>query len=154
MANAIYELSFLDNTNNDPAAKMTVNAPQLTAGTVATIGTEVAAFRAAIAGISLATISAERFTQFHNNISSARPGSVAAQNENRWLVRDTDTAGNNYRHYIPCAKLSLLASGTEFLDIDTALSVGNVFRLAWELFVVSKAGNPVTVDSVQFVGHR
>jgi hypothetical protein len=154
MANAKYELSFLDNTATDKAAKSTINTPQLSAVTVLTIGASVAAYRAAVAGISLATISAERFEQFANSISSARPGSTAAQNENRWLVRATSTAGNHYRYYIPCAKLTLLASGTEFLDIDTALSEGNVFRLAFELLAVGKDGNPLTVDSVQFVGHR
>ena len=154
MANAKYELSFLDNTLTDPAAKMTVNTAQLSAATVATVGAEVAAFRAAIAGISLSTISAERFSQFSNSISSARPASTAAQNEKRWLVRYTDTAGNHYRAYVPGADESHLASGSEFLDINTALSVGNVFRIAFELFVVSKAGLPVTVDSVQWVGHR
>jgi hypothetical protein len=154
MALATYELSFLDNTDQDPAAKMTVYHDQLTAGTIAGFAAAASAFKTKMAAIILSTIASEKFVQYNNSLSTVRPVSTAAQNENRWLIRSVDTDGNRYRHFLPGADLSLLASGSEFLDITTILGPGNEFAAEWNTFVKSKAGNSSTISSMQFVGHR
>jgi len=77
-----------------------------------------------------------------------------AQRENKWLVRYHDTAGTKFTVEIPTADLSLLDTGTEFLDL--AGTEAAAFVTAFEA-VVKSPDDPtltVTVDSIQFVGRR
>lgn len=92
------------------------------------------------------------------NVALETPGSVNitdpnAQRENKWLVRYHDTAGARYTIEIPTAKLSLLDTGTEFLDLTGTEAAA--FVTAFEAGAVSPAdSSAVTVDSIQFVGRR
>lgn len=79
-----------------------------------------------------------------------------SQRENKWLVRyhdNTDSA--KFSVEIPTAKLSLLDTGTEFLNLADG-SVIAAFVAAFEAYVVSPDDptHSVTVDSIQFVGRR
>jgi hypothetical protein len=151
MALGFYTLSFLD-YDGEPSHFRTAWA-QLDALTVLTIGAEVALFRAAVAGISGGTIAREQFSQFDNDLSRVLPANPVYQRESKWLVRYHDTVTNKeQRTQIPCANLSLLSNHSEFLDITTALSPGQVFKTQFEADVLSEAGNSILVDSVQQVG--
>lgn len=78
-----------------------------------------------------------------------------AQRENKWLVRYHDTASTKFTVEIPTADLSLLDTGTEFLDL-TQTDVA-AFVTAFQDVVVSPDDPtlvPVVVDSIQFVGRR
>jgi len=78
-----------------------------------------------------------------------------AQRENKWLVRYHDTAGTRFTLEIPTAKLSLLDTGTEFLNLADG-GVIAAFVTAFEA-VVKSPDDPtftVAVDSIQFVSRR
>lgn len=77
-----------------------------------------------------------------------------AQRENKWLVRYHDTNSAKFTVEIPTADLSLLDTGTEFLDL--AGTEAAAFVTAFEDYVKSPddPGLSVTVDSIQFVGRR
>lgn len=148
---AKYGLTYMDYDRELSTTKF--NMAQLDAVTVLTIGARVAALRAAIAGISGATLKAERFAQFENELSNVPPTNQYYQRETKWLVKYQDNVTLDiYRTEIPCANLSLLANHSEFLDITTALSPGLLFKTEFEADVVSEEGNPITVLSVQAVG--
>jgi len=77
-----------------------------------------------------------------------------AQRENKWLVRYHDSAGTKFTVEIPTADLSLLDTGTEFLDLTGTEAAA--FVTAFE-GVVRSPDDPtltVLVDSIQFVGRR
>ena len=151
MATARYGITFMDYDRELSTFKL--NTAQLDAATVITIGATVAAFRAAVAGISGATFKSERFTQFDNQLSNVPPSNQYYQRETKYLVKYQDnTTLDIFRCEVPCANLSLLSNNSEFLDITTALSPGAVFKSEFENFVLSEEGNAVTVLSVQAVG--
>lgn len=86
--------------------------------------------------------------------SSVENTNPLAQRENKWLVRYHDTAGTKFTVEIPTADLSLLDTGTEFLDLTGTEAAA--FKTAFEA-VVRSPDDPtltVTVDSIQFVGRR
>jgi len=77
-----------------------------------------------------------------------------AQKENKWLVRyHGSTAFRKYVVSIGTADLTLLAGGSEFLDITTVASPGLAFKTAFEAVVrdPNDVAESVVVDSVQFV---
>lgn len=79
-----------------------------------------------------------------------------AQRENKWLVRYHDnTDGTKFSVEIPTAKLSLLDTGTEFLNLADG-GVIAAFVTAFQNYAVSPddPSHSVTVDSIQFVGRR
>lgn len=77
-----------------------------------------------------------------------------AQRENKWLVRYHDGHGKRFTLEIPTAKLVLLDTGTEFLDLT--VTVVATWVTAFETTAVSPddSGSSVVVDSIQFVGRR
>jgi hypothetical protein len=77
-----------------------------------------------------------------------------AQRENKWLVRYHDTASTKFSVEVPTADLSLLDTGTEFLDL--AGTEAAAFVTAFEAYAKSPDDPTLTVtlDSIQFVGRR
>lgn len=78
-----------------------------------------------------------------------------AQRENKWLVRYHDANGTKFTLEIPTADLSLLDTGTEFLNLADGGPIA-AFVTAFEA-VVKSPDDPslaVTLDSIQFVGRR
>ncbi len=79
-----------------------------------------------------------------------------AQRENKWLVRYHDTAGSKFTIELPTADLSLLDTGTEFLNLTDGGPIA-AYVAAFQAVVVSPDDPtlvPVVVDSIQFVGRR
>lgn len=77
-----------------------------------------------------------------------------AQREAKWLVRYTDGVASpptNHRMEIPCPDLQYLDTNNRgFADLtDPAVAS---FVSAFEAFILSPAGNAVTVDSIQHIG--
>lgn len=151
MATAKYGLTYLDYDKETSTTKW--NMAQLDPVSILTIGANLAILRAAVAGISGATLQSERFTQIDDTMSMVPPTNQYYQRETKWLVRYQDNVTMDvYRTEIPCANLSLLGGHSEFLDITTALSPGLVFKNAFEAQVVSEDGNPITVLDIQAIG--
>jgi len=77
-----------------------------------------------------------------------------SQRENKWMVRYHDTASTKFTVEIPTADLSLLDTGTEFLDL-TVTEVA-AFVTAFQAYAKSPDDPTlsVTIDSIQFVGRR
>lgn len=76
-----------------------------------------------------------------------------AQRENKWLVRAVDTVNaRNVQIEIPCADLSLLTGGQDFLDLGGTAAAALVAAI--EANVLSQDGNAVSVSSIQFVGRN
>lgn len=77
-----------------------------------------------------------------------------AQREIKWLVRYTDGVvdpSKTHRMEIPGADLTFLDPNNRgYADLDDADVAA--FVSAFEAFVLSPAGNAVTVDSIQFIG--
>jgi hypothetical protein len=77
-----------------------------------------------------------------------------AQRENKWLVRYHDADSTKFTVEVPTAKLSLLDTGTEFLDLTGTAAAA--YKTAFEA-VVKSPDDPtlaVVIDSIQFVGRR
>lgn len=79
-------------------------------------------------------------------------GSGNAQVEVKWLCRYHDAVTlKNRTLELPCADLSLLAGGSEFLDLGAG--VGATLKTEFEATVEDPdTGNAVVLDSLQFVG--
>ena len=84
------------------------------------------------------------------------PGPAAsplAQRENKWLVRAVDdVTSRNVQIEIPCADLTLLDGGTDFLTIGGTEAAALVAAL--EASGLSQDGNAITVNTIQFVGRN
>lgn len=87
----------------------------------------------------------------YTNPSNTKDANNLAQVENKWLVRYHDNVTFELgSSELPCADLSLLPLNEEFLDLTAAPA--SDFVTAYEAVVISRKGNAVTVDSIQFVG--
>jgi len=76
-----------------------------------------------------------------------------AQRENKWLVRYHDSASVKFSVEIPTADLSLLDTGTEFLDLTGTEAAA--FVTAFEAVQNSPTGgNEVEVISIKHVGRN
>jgi len=84
------------------------------------------------------------------------PGPAAsplAQRENKWLVRAVDDVnGRNVQIEIPCADLSLLTGGTDFLALGGTEAAALVAAL--EAQGLSQDGNAISISTIQFVGRN
>jgi hypothetical protein len=125
----------------------------LTAGNFVAVTGAVSTLLTATLGITIGSQAAAR-TEAVSQVSAVVNTNPQAQRENKWLVRYHDSNSTKFSLEIPCADLSLLSLGTEFLDL-TVTAVAS-FVTAFEA-VVKSPDDPtlsVTVDSIQFVGRR
>lgn len=78
-----------------------------------------------------------------------------AQRENKWLVRYHDVNGTKFTVEIPTADLSLLDTGSEFLNLEDGGPIA-AFVTAFTNYAQSPDDPTldVAVDSIQFVGRR
>lgn len=81
-----------------------------------------------------------------------KPSNPDAQREYKWLCKFHDaTTLAEHELEIPCADLSLLAAGTENMDLSAGN--GQAFKTAFDANVVSPlTGNAVVLDSVESIG--
>lgn len=130
-----------------------VPVPAINAGNIAATNTALAALRLAVEGLTLGEEVHATTTSFIFD-ATAEVTDPLAQRENKWLVRYHDPAGNKFQVELPCAKLALLDTGTEFLDLTGTEAAA--FVTAFEAIVVSPldASTPVVVDSIQYVSRR
>lgn len=112
-----------------------------------------AALETALDGIVIGTVATRKLQTLDVTISTTKPGNVYAQRETKWLVRYSDNVtGSVHTAEVPCADLSLLVSGGEVMDI--AAGAGLAFVTAFEDWVLSPAGNAVTVSEIVHVGRN
>lgn len=149
-----YELTYNDNTlvkGVPEKGRCRFNIVDLTAANLVATQALLATLLAATQAIVLGELNRERIVLSDTLSSSAPAASSAAQRENKWLVRYTDTVTHRiFKGEIPTADNSLLANNSEFLDLSAG--VGLAFKNAFEAVVKSIAGNAVQVISVQWVG--
>lgn len=109
----------------------------------------------AVQNISLGSNLNSNLTYARHILGASPAASTAAQRENKWLCRYHDTT--TYKKYtvsLPCADLTKLVSGSEFLVLTGG--PGAAFKTAFEALVVppDNSSNVVALDSVQFVGRN
>ncbi len=151
MPTAEYRASMLDYGRE--TSRFTIVAAPLTALTLVTLGADIAALEAAIAGISGGTITRHQFVALDDAIASDPPGSPVYQRENKYTVlyEDIDTH-DHFRVEIPCANLSLLSGHSE--DLDLTGGPGLAFKVAFQAFARSPQGGLTVVERIHFTGHN
>jgi len=78
---------------------------------------------------------------------------VDSQREKKYLLRYHDANNKSFNVEVPCADLSILAAGSDF--IDESLGAWTTLKTDFEAYVVSPGdSSAVTLDSGQFVGRR
>jgi len=126
----------------------------LTAGNIVAQLGLVSALNTAVLGITLGSQAATNVLAVSTQSAVVNTNPLA-QRENKWLVRYHDSASTKFTVEIPTADLSLLDTGTEFLNLADGGPIAD-FVTAFEA-VVKSPDDPtlsVTVDSIQFVGRR
>lgn len=108
----------------------------------------------AIIGVTLGRAQTDEIVLERAILSAVLPTSPDAQREKKWLVRYHDaTTGIKYQSEIPCADLSTLLAGSDFMDTTNAAFT--TLKSAWEAVVRSPDDDNLTVlDSLQFVGRK
>jgi hypothetical protein len=107
--------------------------------------------RTAIAGVIRGTMDSFDVTEITNVDpgSKARPASPEAQREDKWVITYLDNVlQKEFRLSLPTADRSLLAGGSEQLPPGTELTN---LETAFNAYVLSPYGNPVTLQSVEYV---
>lgn len=157
-------LSFLTVTVADNTVKMN-GEPEISTWSVPTLTNTPAnvaaneglmgALMTAVQGVTLG-LNQQRTEIYARTILANGPAaSQLAQRENKWLCRYHDATNfQKFQVTLPCADLSKLASGEEFLDLSAG--VGDALKTAFEAIVVSPndASHSVVLDTVQFVGRN
>lgn len=127
----------------------------LTPADVAATETLVGNLIAAVQGVTIGSNQKKEIVYARTILANGPASSTAAQRENKWLCRYHDaTTFKKFQLSLPCADLTKLASGSEFLSL--AAGVGLALKTAFEAVVVSPddAANATVLDSVQFVGRN
>lgn len=146
---AHYDLTIVDYDGESSTTGVwgaTINAGNYTAQVAA-----AQAFRDALEAVSLGTLRKETLKDFEIAYDDALPTDPFAQTGTKWLVRARETGtGNAVTFKVPCADLSLLAAGSENMDISGG--AGAAFVTAIEAYVKSNDGNAVTVSEIVYAG--
>ena len=130
-----------------------VHVTDLTELNIAAQITLQANFGAAINDLSLGSL---QKIQYGNQVDSNQPAPVDvwAQRELKWRVDFTDDVSGEPGHYtIPCANAALLSAvakgEADLTDADVI-----AFVAASDAYVLSKAGNPTSVQRIVMVGRN
>jgi len=158
------ELGFTMRDNNGDQSSLGIHTGEVTAVSLPGLLTQVGQIRTAIEGLTLGVVANERLSVFNTKLSALRAASPVAQVETKWVVGYHDNTAffddpvnaipnagyqKPFTLEISTADYSLLEDGTEELDITTALSPGNVFKLAFENTARSPYGGEVILDYVR-----
>lgn len=151
------QLSLLINghTQNESPGITTVNVPDdlAASGDGSTPPRDQDQLRSLIDALSIGVMGKSEFIErtVHQNGSAGKPGSPLAQKENRFRVSFRDDVTLKAGSFtIPCADLSLLPAGSEFLDLTPGTEGGDL--AAWlNLYGKSDVGNDITVSSIKFI---
>ncbi len=149
---ASFELSVLDYDNE--LSRIRCRIPDIDAANYAATTALVAALIAAMGAIGLGVFAKSHILTREVTYGSTPPSDQTAQRETKWLIRSEDTVTHEIvRHEFPCADLSFL-TGNQDTVTDFTAGAMLAFKNAWNAVVESKAGNPVTLISLQHVGKR
>jgi len=127
----------------------------LTPANVAATETLLGNLLTAIQAVTLGSVQKKELVYSRTILSATPAASTAAQRENKWLARYHDaTTFKKYVISFPCADLSKLVSGSEFLVLTSG--DGAALKTAFEALVVppDDASHSAVLDSVQFVGRN
>lgn len=154
-----FSATVADNTqksNGEPeTSSFQVAITTLTPANVAATETLAGNLLSAIQAITIGANQNKVLTYARTILGASPAASTAAQRENKWLCRYHDAT--NYKKYVvslPCADLTKLVSGSEFLVLTGG--DGAAFKTAFEAVVVppDDSSHTVVLDSVQFVGRN
>lgn len=133
---------------NAKASSVNVFSPTLTSGNIVAQEALRAAFEAAVDGVVLGTPGSEQFVATQTQVAKSPSADPLAQRENKWLVSAVDdVTGLPVTFTLPTADLSLLGTDGENMAPGAELTA---LTDAIEAFVLSNAGNAITVTSVKF----
>lgn len=156
---SFWSQTMADNTRTANGGVETTNVgfsvTTLTPGNVAAQETLMGNLATAIAAITLGNVIQRDLVYWRQQFEKVPASNVLAQRENKWLVRYHDAVTfQKMTRTIGTAKLSVLPSGSEFIDLTTL--PGSDFKDAFEAIVVSDfdSSHAVILDSVQFVGRN
>jgi len=150
--------SYLSSTLVDYSKeKSSFNFPiiTLTAANLVAQSAVIAAFQAAVEGISLCEYVRQDVIQAREITPAAVATDVHAQRENKWLVRyHGNTTSKKFSGEIPGADLTLLATQSDFADLTNAAIIAFVTQFELLMRSPDDGAENVTVDSLEFVGRR
>lgn len=130
------------------ASSVKVFSPALTTGNIVAQEALRAAFESAVDAVSIGNSGSQTFVATETAVAKNPSTDPLAQRENKWLVSAVDdTTLLPVTFTIPCADLSLLGTDGETMAAGATLTA---LVSAVEAFVLSNAGNSVTVTSVRF----
>jgi hypothetical protein len=145
--------SYRDYGTPGEKANFEITVNDLTAGNVVATTGALITLWGAIDALVLGHIASRRVTWSSTEPDDTVVTNPLAQRENKWLVRYHDTSARKFRVELPTADLSLLDTGTEFLNL--AGTEAAAFKTAFEAVAKSPDDqSAVVVDSIQFVGRR
>lgn len=117
--------------------------------------TQLGALRTALAGITIGTISKERWVGDETILSSVPPANSEAQRELRWWIDYYEDASPYPDHLaqIACPDMSLLDTNSDWADYSNPAIAA--FITAFETIVVGEVtGAAVIVERMQIAGVR
>jgi len=140
-------LQYMDNTEERSLAQF--QGVVMTAANFDAQVTLQNAITAAVAGLCDGALTKTTRVASVVEASPGAPG-VGVQREIKFLVRWHAEAGSNYRTELPCADLTKLVSGQEYVDLTAG--AGLAFVTAFEGYVKGDDGSTAAVvDSITFV---
>lgn len=148
-----YIVSYRDYGTPGEVSAVTFNGADLTAANIVAQTADADALRLAMQELILGGVDKRQLVAWVNETKTA-PASAYAQRENKWLVRYHDNVTTAKQTLeIPTADLTKLdpTSNDKILRTDADVIA---FIAAFEAFVLSADGNPVTVDDILYVGRN
>lgn len=156
---SFYGITVADNTkkaNGEPeTTSMRLPTADIDETNFDAVVSAASAFKTALDAVIIGNMLQDRITAAENSIGTGIAGSTLAQRENKWLFRYHDTVTNQkFQASIGTADLTLLPSGSEFLDLS--VNPGLALKTAFQNLVKSPADSTrsVILDSIQFVGRN
>ena len=147
------KLVFSGKDYSDERTRVGVEFPVADASNFDQLVTDAATLLAAFQGVSSNALSGQRMTTLN-----VEPGPKATtkseQREQKWLVRYSDTVNpiGDGSFEIPMANTALL--DTNGKDLDVSQGAGATLVTQIEALCVSRLGNPISVQSVKYVGRN
>jgi len=158
------ELGFSMRDNNGDMSSFGIHTGAVTAVSLPGLLVLVGSMRGVVEGITLGVAAAERLSVFNTKLSALRAASPVAQVETKWVVGYHDNTAffddpinaipnagyqKPFTFEIPTADYSLLADGSEELDIVTPATPGQLFKVQFENLARSPYGGEVILDYIR-----
>lgn len=106
-----------------------------------------------ISAISIGVVAERKFVASVAQPETGTPASQYAQRELKWLVTYVDTITSGLQQVeVACPDLTLLIAGSDLMN--TGAGAGAAFKTAFDNYVLSQDGNPVSVTTVRLVGRN